>query len=72
MTLPIISHFGAYPFFIFLFWILILDTALFAESSNSLDVCNFETVTKSCSFFNPEGPDKIELKNGTSVPNLVV
>ena len=44
---------------------------LMAQPSSPNDICSFETLTKSCSFFEADGPEKIVLKDGSSVPNLV-
>ncbi|MSP19251.1 MAG: hypothetical protein EXR74_06745 [Bdellovibrionales bacterium] len=54
-------------------WLILSVVALtcFAKASDEGKRCEFETLTKSCSFFDPDGPDKIMFEQGTYLPNLV-
>lgn len=58
-------------FFLSVLFALIQASSLYSQGPVSEDSCNFEALTKSCTVFNPEGPDSIEFKDGTSIPNIV-
>jgi hypothetical protein len=60
------------PTYFFCLILLVLQTPfLFSKVPAVEDSCNFETLTKACSVFNPDGSDLIEFKDGTAIPNII-
>lgn len=56
-------------FLIFLTNFIFLFAALLANAKNQVK-CDFESLTQSCALFNPNGDYKINLGDGTFIPNL--
>ncbi len=50
---------------------LLLIGQIILASASIEDPCNFEVITDSCKVFNPDGPDKIQLTDGSTLFNMV-